>query len=244
MANPFAIQDLADALQNTDIPILCKNPVNPDLELWIGGIERLNRAGIKRIGVIHRGFSTYEKHLYRNNPMWHVPIELHRRYPEIPIFADPSHIGGSRELIAPLSQQAMDLGYDGLMIESHCTPDEAWSDASQQITPHTLNDILSHLVIREGAISSQNLSDMRHAIDNIDTELVQLLTERMHISKKIGEYKRANNMTAIQPGRYNELISKRVNEGITEGLSENLITQIFEAIHEESVRQQMRIMNS
>lgn len=243
VANPFAMQELADSLRGVDIPVLVKNPVNPDLELWIGGLERINGAGIKRLGVIHRGFSSYEKKLYRNQPMWHIPIELRRRIPNLPIFGDPSHIGGARELIAPLCQQAMDLGFDGLIVESHCNPDEAWSDAKQQITPDVLDFILDKLVIRNIAQTTESLETMRHQIDEIDNNLIEILSKRMRISREIGQYKREHNMTIIQTGRYTEIIDKRGAQGVLCGMSNDFIKSVFEAIHEESVRQQVEIMN-
>ncbi len=242
-ANPFAVQDIADALKGLDVPVLVKNPVNPDLELWIGALERINNAGIKRIGVIHRGFSTYEKKLYRNMPMWHIPIELSRRIPQLPIFCDPSHMGGRRDLIAPICQEAMDLGFDGLMIESHCTPDAAWSDAKQQITPDVLGFILSHLIIRSTTTTSDNLITLRHHIDEIDDDLIDLLTKRMHIGREIALYKKEHNMTVVQTHRYNEIIDKRGAQGILHGLSGDFVKKVFEAIHEESVRQQLETIN-
>lgn len=243
MANPFAVQDLADALKGVDVPVLAKNPVNPDLELWIGGLQRINGAGIKRLGVIHRGFSTYEKRLYRNLPMWHVPIELHRRIPNLPIFGDPSHIGGRRELIAPLSQQAMDLGFDGLIIESHCSPDEAWSDAKQQVTPDVLDFILDKLVIRNTTVTTESLEALRQQIDAIDNAVLEQLTKRMRVSREIGTYKKEHNMTVVQTQRYSEILSKRGAQGVLCGMSSEFIQNVFEAIHEESVRQQMEVMN-
>ena len=243
VANPFAMQELADSLQGVDIPVLVKNPVNPDLELWIGGLERINGAGIKRLGVIHRGFSTYEKRLYRNEPMWHIPIELRRRIPNLPIFGDPSHIGGARELIAPLSQQAMDLGFDGLIVESHCCPDCAWSDAKQQVTPDVLDFILDKLVIRNISESTESLNVLRGQIDEIDNILIENLSKRMRISRAIGQYKRDHNMTIVQTGRYTEILDKRGAQGVLSGMSADFMKSIFEAIHEESVRQQIDIMN-
>lgn len=242
-ANPFAMQEIADSLKGVDVPVLVKNPVNPDLELWIGGLERINQAGITRLGVIHRGFSTYEKRLYRNIPMWHIPIELRRRIPNLPIFGDPSHMGGARELIAPLSQQAMDLGYDGLIIESHCTPDAAWSDAKQQVTPDVLDFILDKLVIRKITESTENLNTLRHQIDEIDNSLIELLSKRMRISREIGQYKRDHDMTVVQTGRYTEILYKRGAQGVLCGMSSDFIKDMFESIHEESVRQQIDIMN-
>ena len=189
-ANPFAMQELADSLKGTDIPVLVKNPVNPDLELWIGALERLVNAGIKNVGVILRGFSTYDQKLYRNLPLWHIPIELRRRYPNITMFCDPSHIGGKRELIAPISQQAMDLKFDGLMVESHCNPDEALSDAKQQITPQILDFTLKMLVLRENVQTTENISVLRKQIDEIDEQLLTILAKRSRISREIGMYKK------------------------------------------------------
>lgn len=243
VANPFAMQELADSLRGVDIPVLVKNPVNPDLELWIGGLERINGAGIKRLGVIHRGFSSYDKRIYRNLPMWHIPIELRRRIPALPIFGDPSHIGGARELIAPLSQQAMDLGFDGLIIESHCTPDAAWSDAKQQVTPDVLDFILDKLVIRNVTQSTESLEALRRQIDEVDNSLIELLAKRMRLSREIGTYKREHGMTVVQTGRYSEILDKRGAQGVLCGMAPDFMKHIFEAIHEESVRQQIEIMN-
>ena len=242
-ANPFAMQEIADALAGHDVPVLVKNPVNPDLELWIGGLERINQAGITRLGVIHRGFSTYEKKLYRSLPMWHIPIELHRRLPGLPIFCDPSHIGGARELVAPLCQQAMDLGFDGLIVECHCNPDAAWSDAKQQVRPDVLDFILDRLVIRNTAASTESLDVLRHQIDEIDNSLIEMLAKRMRISREIGQYKREHDMTVVQTTRYNEILDKRGAQGVLCGMSADFIKAVFEAVHEESVRQQIEIMN-
>ena len=242
-ANPFAMQEIADALAGHDVPVLVKNPVNPDLELWIGGLERINQAGITRLGVIHRGFSTYEKKLYRNLPMWHIPIELHRLLPGLPIFCDPSHIGGARELVAPLCQQAMDLGFDGLIVECHCNPDAAWSDAKQQVRPDVLDFILDRLVIRNTAASTESLDVLRHQIDEIDNSLIEMLAKRMRISREIGQYKREHDMTVVQTTRYNEILDKRGAQGVLCGMSADFIKAVFEAVHEESVRQQIEIMN-
>ncbi|HQG68034.1 MAG TPA: chorismate mutase, partial [Paludibacteraceae bacterium] len=189
-ANPFAVQEIADALEGVDIPVLIKNPVNPDLELWIGAIERIYNAGIHKIAAVHRGFSSYDKKIYRNLPQWHIPIELRRQMPDLPIFCDPSHIGGKRELIAPLSQQAMDLNFDGLMIESHCNPEKAWSDAAQQITPQVLEFILESLVIRDTMQTTENLSALRRQIDELDNNLLELLAHRMRVAEEIGRYKK------------------------------------------------------
>ena len=242
-ANPFAMQEIADALKGADVPVLIKNPVNPDLELWIGAIERINGAGIKRIAAIHRGFSTYDKKLYRNLPMWHIPIELHRRIPNLPVICDPSHIGGRRELIAPLCQQAMDLGFDGLIIESHCSPDNAWSDAKQQVTPDVLDFIIDRLVIRNIISSTESIEALRSQIDECDNSLLDILAKRMRISREIATYKREHNMTVVQASRYNEILDKRGAQGVLCGMSDEFVRTIFERIHEESVRQQLEVIN-
>ena len=243
-ANPFAVQEIADALKGVDIPVLVKNPVNPDLELWIGALERIHNAGIKKLGAIHRGFSSYEKKIYRNIPQWHIPIELRRRIPELPILCDPSHIGGKRELIAPISQQAMDLNFNGLVIESHCNPECAWSDAAQQVTPDVLDYILNLLVIREGVQqTTENLNMLRKQIDECDNDLLEVLSKRMRIAREIGTYKKEHNMTVLQASRYNEILNKRGEQGETCAMSASFIKDVFESIHEESVRQQMEILN-
>ncbi len=242
-ANPFAMQALADSLSGVDIPVLVKNPINPDLELWIGAMERLNQAGIKRLAAIHRGFSSYDNKIYRNAPMWQIPIELRRRIPELPIICDPSHIGGRRNLIAPLSQQAMDLGFDGLIVETHCSPNEAWSDAAQQVTPDGLYNILSQLTIRDGHIDIEGIHGLREQIDALDNNLVELLSNRMNICRKIGSYKKEHNMTVLQANRYKEIIDKRGAQGELFGLDSEFVKHIFELVHEESVRQQMEVIN-
>lgn len=242
-ANPFAVQDVADALKGVEIPVMFKNPVNPDLELWIGGMERINKAGIKRIAAIHRGFTAYEKVIYRNLPMWHVPIELRRRIPNLPILCDPSHMGGRRELIAPISQQAMDLGYDGLIIESHCEPEKAWSDAKQQVTPDVLSFILEKLVIRSTGDSTESLRALRKQIDELDDQVIETLSKRMRISREIAQYKKEHNVAIVQPTRYDEIINKRSAQGVLSGMSGEFMKTMFEAIHEESVRQQMELIN-
>ena len=241
-ANPFAKQELADSLKGTDIPVLVKNPVNPDLELWIGGIERLYRAGVKRLGVIHRGFSSYEKKLYRNLPLWHIPIELKRRYPNLTIFCDPSHIGGKRELVAPIAQQAMDLNFDGLIVESHCDPDNALSDAAQQITPEVLDFTLSMLVVRDNPQTTENITVLRKKIDEIDETLLTILAKRMGISREIGVYKKEHNMPILQSGRYSDILENRAKQGESLGLSAAFVQEIMKSIHEESVKVQMDIM--
>ena len=242
-ANPFAVQEIADALKGVDVPVLVKNPVNPDLELWIGALERINGAGLKRLGAIHRGFSSYDKKLYRNLPQWHIPIELRRRIPTLPILCDPSHIGGKRELVAPLCQQAMDLSFDGLIVESHCNPDCAWSDAKQQVTPDVLDYILNLLVIRTEKQTTENLSELRKQIDECDNNLIEELAKRMRIAREIGTYKKEHDMTILQTGRYNEILDKRGSQGALCGMDPEFIKKVFEAIHEESVRQQMEIIN-
>ena len=243
VANPFAVQEVADALKGVDIPVLIKNPVNPDLELWIGAIQRIYSAGIHRIGAIHRGFSSYDKKIYRNLPLWHIPIELRRRYPDLQIFCDPSHIGGRRELIAPLSQQAMDMNFDGLFIEAHENPDEAWSDASQQITPEVLDFVLNMLVIRDSNQTTENLTELRRQIDGVDEQLLELLAKRMRISREIGVYKKEHNMPVLQSPRYNEILENRTKSGVALELSPDFVEKIMTYIHEESVRQQVIIVN-
>ena len=242
-ANPFAMQALADSLKGVDVPVFVKNPVNPDLELWIGALERINQAGIKRLGAIHRGFSSYEKKIYRNMPMWQIPIELHRRIPDLPIINDPSHIGGRRELIAPLCQQAMDLGFDGLIIESHCEPDKAWSDAAQQVTPDVLDYILSLLIIRDEHTTTEGLQTLRKQIDELDNQIMDVLAKRMRVCREIGQYKKDHNMTVLQSNRYNEILAKRGAQGSLFGLGAEFVAHVFESIHEESVRQQIEIIN-
>lgn len=240
-ANPFAVQALADSLHGVDIPVLVKNPVSTDLELWIGAMERLNQAGIKRLAAIHRGFSSYDNKFYRNAPMWQIPIELRRRIPQLPIICDPSHIGGRRELIEPISQQAMDLGFDGLIVESHCHPDQAWSDSAQQVTPDRLDEILASLVIRDCKTDAEGIVALRKQIDELDNSLVETLASRMRICREIGEYKRQHNMTVLQAHRYGEILGMRVAQGAAYGLDKDFVKQLFELVHEESVRQQMEI---
>lgn len=242
-ANPFAMQELADSMKGLEVPVLVKNPVNPDLELWIGALERINLAGVKRLGAIHRGFSSYDKKIYRNLPMWQIPIELRRRIPELPIVCDPSHIGGRRELVAPLCQQAMDLGFDGLIVESHCDPDKAWSDAKQQVTPDVLDYILTLLQVRDENMTTENITALRKQIDEQDDKLLELLSQRFRVCREIGQYKKEHNMTVLQTGRYNEILDKRGAQGALCGMSEEFVKTVFEAIHEESVRQQLEIIN-
>lgn len=242
-ANPFAVQEIAEALQGVDIPVLVKNPVNPDLELWIGALERLSNVGLTKIGAIHRGFSSYDKKIYRNLPQWHIPIELKRRYPDLPIICDPSHIGGKRDLIQPLSQQAMDLAFDGLIIETHCNPEAAWSDASQQVTPARLKEILESLVIRDKGQTTEDLRDLRGQIDELDNQLLELLAKRMRVSKEIATFKKEHSMTVVQTGRYDEIMNKRVAQASEMGMDKDFMRIVLEAIHEESVRQQVELLN-
>ena len=241
-ANPFAMQEIADALRGADVPVLVKNPVSPDLELWFGAIERIYNAGIRRFGAIHRGFTSIDKSLYRNHPMWAIPIELHRRLPRLPIFCDPSHIGGKRELIAPLSQQAMDLGFDGLIIEAHCSPDCAWSDKAQQVTPEALAYIIRNLVIRDESITTESLTELRSQIDKLDDQLLELLSRRMRVSRDIGQYKKEHNMPVLQTQRYEELLARRAGQAGQMGMDREFMRTVLQAIHEESIRQQMEVL--
>ncbi len=244
-ANPFAMQEIADTLaeRNSDVHVLVKNPVNPDLELWIGAIQRLYNAGIRHLGAIHRGFSTYGKHLYRNLPQWHIPIELRRRLPQLPIICDPSHIGGRRELVAPISQQAYDMGFDGLIIESHCDPDCAWSDKNQQITPEVLNFVVNSLVTRDQHYTTENLTLLRQQIDQVDNELLEILNKRMRVCREIGQYKKEHGMTVLQTGRYDDIMQSRVKLATEMGMSADFMRTVLSSIHEESVRQQLEIFN-
>ncbi|MBO5052914.1 MAG: bifunctional 3-deoxy-7-phosphoheptulonate synthase/chorismate mutase type II [Muribaculaceae bacterium] len=244
-ANPFAMQEIADTIAklNPDIPVLVKNPVNPDLELWIGALMRLYNAGVRRLGAIHRGFSTYGKHLYRNVPQWEVPFELARRYSNLPIICDPSHIGGKRELVGPLSQEALDMGFDGLIIESHCNPDCALSDKSQQVTPEVLNFILSTLVVRDQVQTTENLAMLRRQIDSLDNQLIDVLGRRMAVCREIGQYKKDHRMTIVQAGRYDSIMNSRVEAAKKIGMDGEFMRTVLAAIHEESVRQQLEILN-
>lgn len=243
-ANPFAMQEIADSLVGADVPVLVKNPVNPDLELWIGAMQRIYNAGIRQIGAIHRGFSAYGKHLYRNMPQWHIPIELRRRMPELTLICDPSHIGGKRELVAPLSQQAMDMGFDGLIVESHCDPDSAWSDKSQQVTPEVLNFIINMLVVRDTTQTTESLTLLRQQIDQIDNDLLEALSKRMRISREIGQYKKEHSMPVVQTGRYDDILNSRAAAAEELGMNGDFMKTVYQAIHEESVRQQIEVLNN
>ena len=239
-ANPFAVQELSAALRGTDIPVLVKNPVNPDIDLWCGAIERLYNAGLRKIGIIHRGFSAYEKNLYRNLPLWHIPIEMKRRYPEITLICDPSHMGGSRDLVAPLAQQALDLMYDGLMIESHCHPESALSDAQQQVTPGELSAVIRLLVVRDDIRVPDGIGLLRERIDELDGELVALLAKRQRLSNEIGDWKISHNMPILQSGRNREMIDRLSALARKQGLDPAYVTSIMETVHRESIRQQMQ----
>ncbi len=246
--SPFAIQEMADALQGVNVPVLVKNPTHPELGLWIGAFERLHRAGITNLAAIHRGFSTIDKSKYRNVPTWSIPIEFRRIAPQIPIICDPSHIGGKRDLIFDISQKAMDLGFDGLMIETHIDPDKAWSDADQQVTPSRLGEILHDLKIRVVSTNNQsfndNLEDLRSKIDSLDRELLEVLTSRMAIVDKIGEYKKDNNVTTLQVTRWDEIMKNLTSLAQKLNLNEAYVSDLFKIIHEESIRKQTEIMKS
>ncbi len=245
-ANPFAVQEIADSLKGVNITVLVKNPVNPDVELWIGALERINAAGITHIGAIHRGFSSYEESEFRNKPHWQIPIELRRRVPGLPIINDPSHIGGRRDLIMDLCQSAMDLNFDGLIIETHCDPEKAWSDAAQQVTPEHLNYIIKNLILRSQEVDNKNavtLEELRLKIDKLDDEVLELMEQRMAIAEKIGAFKKANNVTILQSNRWSNLLKRRINIGLSKGLSADFVQKIYEAIHEESIEHQKTIMN-
>lgn len=244
--NPFAVQEIADSLKSldaTDIPLLIKNPVNPDLELWIGAIERMLNAGIRRLAAVHRGFSTYSPGIYRNAPIWHVALDLRRRMPGLPLICDPSHIGGRRDLVEPLARRAVDMGFDGLIIESHCQPDCALSDSRQQITPAELAALLASLSPRSSRADSQTVSDemtrLRSRIDELDSMLLDTLSRRMEVSREIGRYKSANRIAVVQADRYASIMEERLADARTKDLDSDFIRRIFSTIHEESVRQQL-----
>jgi chorismate mutase len=246
--NPFSVQEVADALRGANVPVLIKNPINPDLELWTGAVERVAKAGIKNIGLIHRGFSSYGNTEYRNAPMWHLAIEMKRRNPEMMIINDPSHICGRRDILMDVAQKAIDLDFDGLMIESHIDPDNAWSDAKQQVTPEKLAEMLDLIVWRKEDINSeayhQALEKLRQQINHLDDELLQLLGQRMKIADKIGEFKKNNDITILQTNRWNEILEKAYKKGDNLGLTREFITKYFDAVHMESINHQNKIMNS
>ena len=246
-ANPFAVQEIADALQGTDKIVLLKNPVNPDLSLWIGGLERLYNANIKKLGVIHRGFSTYEKTKYRNNPEWQIAIDLQNRFPDLPLICDPSHITGKRDMIQEVSQQALDLNYDGLIIETHIDPDNAWSDAAQQVTPATLKQMFINLRVRkisdDESEYNQKMAKLRMQIDEFDGKLLEILGNRMKVADKIGLLKKEKNVAILQNQRWNEILGKMILEGEEKGLSNEFVMQLFKAIHQESISHQEKVIN-
>nr|WP_298794397.1 bifunctional 3-deoxy-7-phosphoheptulonate synthase/chorismate mutase type II [uncultured Allomuricauda sp.] len=246
--SPFIVQEIADALEGTDKVVLIKNPVNPDLSLWLGAVERLYTANIKKLGVIHRGFSTYEKTKYRNIPEWQMAIELQSRFPDLPIINDPSHITGKRDMIFDVSQTALDLNFDGLMIETHHDPDNAWSDAAQQVTPETLVQIMRDLRIRketdQEAEYNSKLSNLRAQIDVIDNQLVDTMGKRMKISDEIGKLKKQKNVAVLQSNRWNAILGNMILEGEQRGLSEEFVLRMFKAIHQESINHQEKIINN
>lgn len=245
--SPFIVQEIADAVKGTDKIVLVKNPVNPDLALWLGAVERFYEAGITKLGVIHRGFSTYEKTRYRNNPEWQIPIDLQNTFPDLPLILDPSHIAGRRDIIFELCQTALDLNYDGLMIETHYDPDNAWSDAKQQITPSTLEQMTVDLKIRKqhgDAVEFQNkLNTLRTKIDVIDNQLIESLGKRMRIADEIGVLKKANNVAILQQERWNQILIKMLKEGTGNQLSEEFILRVYKAIHQESINHQKKVIN-
>lgn len=246
--NPFSVQEVADALRGAKVPVLIKNPINPDLELWTGAVERVQKAGIEKIGLIHRGFSSYGNTEYRNAPMWHLAIEMKRRNPEMMIINDPSHICGRRDILMDVAQKAIDLDFDGLMIESHIDPDNAWSDAKQQVTPERLAEMLNTIVWRKEDINSEAfhaaLEKLRQQINHLDDELMQLLGQRMKIADKIGEFKKNNGITILQTNRWNEILERAFKTGDNLGLTREFITKYFDAVHMESINHQNRIMNA
>lgn len=246
--NPFSVQEVANALRGVNVPVLIKNPVNPDIDLWNGAIERMAKSGISHIGLIHRGFSSYGNTEYRNAPMWQLAIEMKRRYPEMIMINDPSHICGRRDILQGVVQKAIDLDYDGLMIESHIDPDNAWSDAKQQITPEVLLEMLNNIQWRHETADRREfitaLEQLRDQINHLDDELLQLLGQRMRIADKIGEYKKLNNVTILQTNRWNEILARAVAKGENLGLSKEFIMKYFDAVHLESINHQNKIFNS
>ena len=246
VVNPFSIQEISEVLKGVDIPVMVKNPVNPDLELWIGALERINLVGIKKLIAVHRGFYFFEKSPFRNAPMWEVPIELKRIFPDLPVIADPSHICGNKKLLLQISQKALDLEMDGLMIETHINPEIALTDAKQQITPAELKDLISKLIIRNksGNIEFENkLEELRAKIDEVDYELIDIIAKRLDLVKQIGEYKQNSNITILQLKRWRNVIQDRLKKGVEKGLSKKLLIDLFELVHEESIRLQNEIMN-
>lgn len=246
--NPFSVQEVADALKGSDVPVLVKNPINPDLQLWIGALERINQAGITKLGGIHRGFSAASGSQYRNDPTWSIPIELKRLIPDLPLICDPSHIAGNRALIEPVSQKAFDLQMNGVMIESHIDPDNALSDAKQQVTPKTLGGIIDRLIIRDAKSDDVDfeirLKELRGKIDKIDGELLEVMAQRMQVAEEIARHKKEHNITILQPGRYDEIMENRVNKGKGLFLQEQFVHDLYEMIHSNSIKRQTAIMNA
>lgn len=246
--NPFSVQEIADALKGIDVPVLIKNPIHPDKELWSGAIERLQKVGLSKLGMIHRGFSSYGNTEFRNAPMWHLPIEMKRRYQGMPLICDPSHICGNRTLLQSVSQKSIDLDFDGLMLESHIDPDNAWSDAKQQVTPERLLEILNDLIWRHESTTEQEfinaLTTLREQINQVDDELMTLLGQRMKLSDKIGAYKKENDITILQTNRWNDILERAFQKGEKLGLSKEFITRYFDAVHLESIQHQNKVMNS
>ena len=246
--NPFAVQEIADAVKGTDIPVLIKNPINPDYKLWVGGIKRIYNAGIRKIGVIHRGFSYYGDTKYRNVPRWQIAIDLMREFPDLTFICDNSHICGRRDILEEVAQKAMDLNFDGLMTEVHPDPDNAWSDAAQQITPDTFHGLVNNLVYRNTKSNDRTfnatIDHFRHEIDEIDNEVLNLLGKRMKVAEHIGQYKKDNNISILQPSRWSEILEAAVAKGEAHGLSEAFITSFLKAIHQESINHQEVVMNS
>ena len=246
VVNPFSVQELSEVLRGVDIPVMVKNPLNPDVQLWLGALERLNLVGIKKLIAIHRGFYYYENSAYRNAPMWEIPIELQRIAPNLPIICDPSHISGNRQLLQPVAQKALDLAMAGLMIESHIDPEHALTDAKHQITPAHLESLLNNLVIRSVSGSAEfadRLTGLRREIDKIDAELIDILARRMKIVEEIGRYKRDNNITILQLIRWSEIISDRLNIGVSMGLSREFLLKMLQLVHKESIQKQTEVMN-
>ncbi|MEQ6168248.1 MULTISPECIES: chorismate mutase [unclassified Ekhidna] len=245
--NPFSVQEIANALEGTDATVFVKNPINADLELWTGALERLNKAGVTKLGMIHRGFAQHGNSIYRNEPKWQLAVEMKLRFPDIPMLCDPSHIAGNRELLQPISQQALDMDYEGLMIESHIDPDNAWSDKQQQVTPEQLDEILSELTVRRPEVPdaelNEKLKNLRRQIDMVDDDLLELLGNRMKIAEEIGEVKKEKGVTILQTNRWEEIIEKASAKGKLQGLSERFMIRYLNAIHQESIDHQNEVMN-
>jgi len=245
--SPFAVQEIADAIEGVDIPVMVKNPINPDLKLWVGALERLYGAGIHRLAAIHRGFSSFGNSRFRNEPRWQLPIELNRRFPDLPLICDNSHICGRRDILGVIAQKAMDLNFDGLMTETHPSPDDAWSDAMQQITPEVYRNLIDGLILRQETTTDEtfqhNLNQLRQQIDEMDNQLLDLLGKRMQVADNIGHYKKRNNISILQPTRWGEILEASIEKGQARGLSADFIQKFLKAIHEESIDHQVKVMN-